>query len=93
MATFVCNFDFFGIISRSGIAGSKGGNIFKSLDTCYLVIFQNGCAISRQQCMRLPNGGSVGLAVPLRCLCLGEHQLLVPDHVSLASGIEGRDLW
>lgn len=65
MATFVCNFDFFGVISRSGIAGSKGGNIFKTLDTCYLVIFQNGCAISCQQCMRQPNGGSVGPVVLL----------------------------
>ena len=93
VATFVCNLDFFRTISRSGIAGSKGGNTFKTLDTCCLVIFQNGFAISCQRCMRQPNGGSVGPAVLLRCLCLGEHQFLVPDHLSLASGTEGRDLW
>lgn len=51
--------DFLRTIPRSGIAGSKAGNIFKALGVYYPVAFQNGCAISYQQCTREPNWGNL----------------------------------
>lgn len=57
----MCNSDFPWIIPRSGIAGPKGGNIFKALGVYYPVAFQNGCAISYQQYMREPNWGNLYL--------------------------------